>query len=98
MAVDGVYNITVNTPMGSQVSKLTLITSGNTLTGTNESQMMGTSKLTGTVNGNEVQWEENASTPMGDIKISFKGKVEGDKISGEATTPFGSIPLEGTKA
>ncbi len=34
MAVDGVWNITVNSPMGAQKSTVTLAANGDTLTGT----------------------------------------------------------------
>jgi uncharacterized protein YjdB len=97
MAVDGTYNITVQTPMGAQQSKVTLKTDGNSLSGTDESAF-GTTSFTGTVSGDEVQWEETVKSPMGELKISFKGTVEGDKISGQATTPFGPSPFEGTRA
>ncbi len=97
MAVDGTYNIIVQTPMGAQKSKITLKTDGDSLNGTDESAM-GTSTLTGTAKGNEVQWEETVKTPMGEIKLSFKGEVEGNKISGQVTSPFGSVPFEGTRA
>ncbi len=97
MAVDGTYNITVSTPMGAQQGKLTLKTEGNSLSGTNESAMGTSTLMNGKVSDNEVQWDEMAKTPMGEIKISFKGTVEGDKISGQVTTPFGPAPFEGTR-
>jgi len=97
MAVDGKYEITVQTPMGPQAGSLVFKTDGNTLTGTSES-MMGVSEITGgTVNGNEFQFNVEAKTPMGPIKITMKGKVDGDKISGQAMSPFGPAPMEGKR-
>ena len=29
-----------------------------------------------------------ATTPMGPMKVTMKGKVEGDDLTGEATTPL----------
>lgn len=96
MGIDGVYEITMQTPMGEFRSKLTLRTSGNILSGTHETPM-GILNITGTVSNNEVQWIENVQSPMGSISVTFKGKVEGDRIFGQATAPFGAIPFEGSR-
>lgn len=98
MAVDGSFNITVYTPMGPQRSKVTFKTAGNALSGTSENPMAGVTAFAGTVNGNEVQWAENVNTPMGPLKIDFKGTVDGDKISGQAVTMFGPSPFDGVRA
>ena len=97
MAIDGVYNIEVSSPMGKQTSKLTLKTSGDTLTGIDESSF-GAAELDGTVNGDEFKFEEEVSSPMGKMKITGEGKVEGDKISGTMKSTFGAMPFEGTRA
>jgi hypothetical protein len=97
MAVDGTYNTTIQTPMGPQSGKLTLKTKDNVLTGTSEG-MMGVDPIqNGTVNGDEFEFMVETKTPMGPIKVTIKGKVEGDKISGQAVTPFGPAPLAGTR-
>jgi hypothetical protein len=98
MALDGTYNVTAQTPMGPQASKLILKTAGNSLSGSSEGPM-GVSEFTGgTANGDEFEFAVEAKTPMGPIKITMKGKVEGDKISGQAVTPFGPSPFSGTRA
>jgi hypothetical protein len=97
MAVDGSYNITVHTPIGDQKSKVTFKTEGKALSGTSENPMAGVAAFTGTVNGNEVQWTENITTPMGPLKIDFKGTVDGDKISGQAVSMFGPAPFDGAR-
>lgn len=80
MVVDGVYEITMQTLMGKHRGKLTLKTSGNVLTGTNETPI-GTTSFTGTVEDDRVQWTERLETPMGSVTITCK--VEGDKILGQ---------------
>ena len=98
MAIDGIYNITIKTPMGDQQAKLTLKTDGDTLTGTSESAMTGVNELTeGKVNGNALAWTENATTPMGPIELNMKATVDGGKISGEAVSPLGPMPFEGSR-
>ena len=98
MAIDGTYNITIHTSIGDQKVKLTLKTQGNALNGTSESSMGVTTFTGGTVNGNEIQWTDNATTPMGPLKINMKGKIEGDKISGQAVSAFSLAPFDGTRS
>ena len=98
MAIDGTYNTTVQTPMGPQAGKLIFKTEGNTLTGVSEGMMGADPIQSGIVNGDEFEFMVETKTPMGPIKVTIKGKVEGDKISGQAVTPFGPAPLTGTRA
>ncbi len=98
MAIDGTYNIEIDTPMGKQESKLTLKSVGGKLTGSMESQM-GKNDFTGTVTGDEVAWAQEISSPMGNMKLEFKGKVSGNDISGEVKAgDFGTSPFKGKKA
>jgi hypothetical protein len=39
---------------------------------------------TGTIKANAVEWSMTASGPRGNLKLAFKGKVEGETMSGEA--------------
>ena len=97
MAVDGTYNIEIDTPMGKQESKLVLKSAGAKLTGTMESAM-GKNDFTGSVKGNDVSWSMEINTPMGSMKLDFKGKVAGNDISGEVKAgDFGTSPFRGKK-
>ena len=99
MAVDGTYNVEIDTPMGKQESKLTLKTDGDALSGTMESPM-GTQEFSGgKVSGDEVSWEMEITSPMGKMNLEYKLKVSGNDISGEVKAgDFGSSPLKGTRA
>ena len=97
MAVDGSYNITVHTRIGDQKRKMTFKTEGNVLNGTSEDSIVGVAPFTGTVNGNVFEWTENVNTPKGLLKVDFKGKVDGDKISGQSVSEFGPSPFDGTR-
>jgi hypothetical protein len=51
--------------------------------------MRGVSEIEdGKVNGNELTWTENVKTPMGSLTLNVTVTVDGDKISGQANTPF----------
>jgi len=98
MAIDGTYNLRVNTPMGVQESKVTLKTDGNSLSGTQIDSMGESEVRDGKVSGDEAQWSIETTSPFGPLKIEFKVTIKGDKITGQAITPFGPSPVEGTKA
>lgn len=98
MAADGTWNLTMQTPMGVRTSKLTLATSGGTLTGTQEAEGNTTDIAEGTVSGNEVSWKVSITNPM-PLTLTFNGTVDGNALSGSADTGmFGSFPFEGTRA
>jgi hypothetical protein len=97
MAVDGAYEVSIQTPMGEQKAKMELKAEGNNLTGKIEG-MMGVDPIqSGTVNGDEFEFMIEATTPMGPMAITMKGKVEGDDLTGEATTPLGPAPVTGKR-
>lgn len=97
MSFDGIYSITVHTPMGDQQGKLTIKTEGNTFSGNLETDMGASDLSDCVISGNELQWRAESKTPMGPIDVSFKAVIDGDAITGEAVTPFGSAPMEGKK-
>lgn len=98
MAVDGTWNLTMETPMGERRSKLTLKSSGGTLTGTQEAEGNTTEIFEGSVNGDDASWKVSITNPM-PLTLTFNGSVSGDTISGQADTGmFGSFPFQGTRA
>jgi len=97
MAVDGTWNLTMETPMGERRSTLTLKTAGGTLTGSQEAEGNTTEIFEGTVNGDDASWKVSITNPM-PLTLSFRGTVNGDTMSGRADTGmFGSFPFEGTR-
>lgn len=99
MAVDGKWNITMNTPMGSRQTTLELNASGAALSGTWVGQQGPQQFSGGTVDGDNVAWQVDMSGPMGAMTLSFKGKVEGDNINGDVQFgSFGSGTFTGTRA
>jgi hypothetical protein len=97
MALEGTYDIMVRSLKGKQAGRLVFKTEGDVLTGTSDSGGEVVELLEGKANGNEFQFKVKQKTPIGRLSITFKGTVEGDKISGKAKTPFGPAPFEGTR-
>jgi hypothetical protein len=100
MAVDGTYNIQFNSPGGKQTGKLTLAAADGSLGGT---CVIGNATMPlsdGKVSGDDVEFSYVQSTPVGKMKLVFKGKVVGDEISGlvKLGGPFGSSPFSGKRA
>ena len=99
MAIDGTYDIQIDTPMGAQSAKLMLKTDGDVLSGSVESQMGSSEFSGGTVNGDEVAWMMKIKTPMGEMDLEYKGTVNGDDIAGELKVgSFGTSPFKGKRA
>lgn len=99
MAVDGSYNIELESPMGRRSGKLTLKTEGSSLSGSYSGAQGEQSFDGGTVTGGEVAWSMQLSGPMGQIKLDFTGTVSGDEISGQVQLgSFGSATFKGTRA
>lgn len=98
MAVDGTWNVTINSPMGAQKSTVTLRAEGEKLTGTG-SGPDGVKDITdGKVSGNDVSWKVAINTPF-PMTLEFSGVVAGDAISGSVKAgTFGSFPFAGGRA
>jgi hypothetical protein len=98
MAIDGKWEITINSPMGAQKATLDLKADGAGLSGT-QTAMQGTQPLTnGKVDGNKLSWSAAITSPM-PMTLEFSGTVEGDKLSGSVKAgAFGSFPFSGGRA
>jgi hypothetical protein len=98
MSADGTWAITVNTPMGAQATTLTLKTDGATLTGEQSADGSSTAIYDGSVDGDSVSWKVDVTKPMA-LKVTFRGKIEGDKISGKAKGGiFPAMDFEGSRS
>jgi hypothetical protein len=93
MAIDGTYNITIDSPMGKQNSKLTLKTEGDKLSGTQVSPMGKGEFTDGKINGNDLEWVISA---MG-MKFTYTATVVGDEISGQMKAGFMKASFKGTR-
>ena len=100
MAVDGTYNIELETPMGNRPGTLTLKADGDSLSGSFDGGMGGAQSFSGgTVSGDDVAWKISVSGQMGQMELAFKGKVTGDEISGQVQLgSYGSANFKGKRA
>lgn len=98
MAVDGTYEITIDTPMGAQKASLTLKTDGDALSGKIDSSLGSQEFGGGSVSGEVITWQMEVDSPMGKMNLEYEAKVTGDDIAGEVKVGgFGSSPLKGKR-
>ena len=99
MAVNGKYNVTVETPMGTGTGNITFKSEGTILTGEFQSQF-GNLNFTGTVDGENVKFSGTMPSPMGgDITLTFNLKVTATELSGTIDLGgYGIAPVRGQKA
>ena len=95
--VDGSWDCTVKSPLGEQKLTLTVNSDGGSFTGT-ASGAMGSSDVTGTVEGNTIKWQQQMTVPM-PMTLDCTATVDGDGISGQVQAgSFGSFPLSGSRS
>jgi hypothetical protein len=96
--ISGAWEMIVSTPQGDMPSDATFAQDKETLkvsmTGPEGQVISGE----GTIKEGVVQWIVTISTPQGDFSLVFKGKVDGDKMSGEVQAgDFGAMNWSATK-
>ena len=97
-SVDGTWNTTMNTPMGAQKGTLTLVTSGEALTGKLAGPQGEIDIIDGKVNGNNASWKAKLTSPM-PMTLEFDAEVSGDDIKGNVKLgAFGNATFSGTRA
>jgi len=93
--VTGDWDMTVKSPRGDRTSTISFTQTDENLavktTGMGGQEVTGT----GTVKGNDIEWTIVRTRPDGtEMKIVYKGKIEGDKMSG--TFDMRGTPVEWT--
>ena len=97
MAIDGKWEITINSPMGAQKAQLDVKADGANLTGSQTAQGNTQALANGKVDGNKLTWSANITNPM-PMTLEFTGNVDGDKIAGSVKAgAFGSFPFTGAR-
>lgn len=98
MGADGTWNMTMNTPMGAQEGTLTLVTEGDSLTGSMGGPQGELEIQEGKVEGDNLSWVVNMTQPM-PMKVEATATIDGDTLSGEAKLgAFGTAEFTGTRA
>lgn len=95
--IDGSWDCVVKSPLGDQKLTLTVTGEGSTFSGTG-SGAMGSSDVSGALDGNTMTWKMSVSVPM-PMTLDCTATVDGDTLTGSVGAgAFGSFPLSGTRA
>ena len=97
MSVAGKWNVTMETPIGTQKFVWDIQQGDGGWSGTMNSQG-GVSQLQGMkVEGDKVSFDTTVHSPMGSVAVSFNGAVAGSNISGTCKTMFGDMTFAGVR-
>lgn len=88
MAVDGNWDLVMQTPMGSRNVKLALQAAGNDLSGEFQGDQ-GNAPVAGSVDGSNLRFNATINGPMGQMELQFSGAEDADKMSG--SVQFGAF-------
>jgi hypothetical protein len=98
MAIDGKWEIVINSPLGAQKATLDLKADGVTLTGSQHAAQGSGPLENGKIDGDNLSWSAKITSPM-PMTLEFAGTVDGDKLSGSVKAgSFGSFPFNGARA
>jgi hypothetical protein len=81
--VNGVWDLSVQTPNGNGTPVITFKQDGETLTGTYKGRM-GENPVTGTIKGNDIKFSVTVHPQGADLVIEYTGTVDGDTMKGKA--------------
>ena len=98
MAIDGNWNISINTPMGEKKGVIALTQDGSALTGTMTNEFGETPIEDGEANGNQLFWKVKATQPM-PMTLEFDLDLDGDSLKGTVKFgPLGEAAVTGSRA
>jgi hypothetical protein len=98
--IDGIYNVTVKTPIGVNRGSLKLETTadGEAVKASLSLIGMGNLYSNGKLNGNEFTMQGNMRMfTFGHFAYNIKGEVEGRKLRAIAETTRGTFSIQGTR-
>jgi hypothetical protein len=96
--ISGTWDLTTQTPRGERTSPAVFEQTGETLKVTMTSPRGDEMTGTGTIKGQDVEWTITRTTPRGEMTMTYKGKVQGDTMSGEVQMgDFGAAPWTAKK-
>ena len=97
MSIDGSYDRVTKSPMGDQASVVTIVTNGDTFTGTNEGAMGSMALEDGKIDGNTLTWVMNMTVPM-PMKLEGNATIIDGVLTGSVNAgAFGEMAMSGTK-
>jgi hypothetical protein len=96
--VTGVWEMTIQTPQGEMKADATFVQDKEAIKVTMPGPQGIEMKGEGTIKDKDIEWTVTLSSPMGELVLVYKGKVDGDTMSGEVQAgDYGSSPWSAKK-
>ena len=95
--MDGMYEISIKTPMGVMKGKVILQQNGENLNGTLEIMGMKNDLLGGKVRENQCYFKGNIQNNALNIQYEIMGELQGNILNIYAKTNMGEFKLQGRK-
>lgn len=95
--MDGIYEISMNTPMGKMGGNVSLKTNGENITGMLEVMGMKNNLGNGRVKGNQCYFKGNIKNNALNIEYEVMGQLNGNVLNIYAKTNMGEFKLQGKK-
>ncbi len=96
--VSGKWKVTSKSPRGERTFDAVLAQSGEKLTVTTKDRQGNDVKSEGTVKGAEITWTTRRQGQMGEMVITYKGKIDGKTMSGTVEFGMGTGEWKAEKA
>ena len=96
--VSGKWKLTSKSPRGERTFDAVLAQSGEKLTVTTKDRQGNDVKSEGTVKGAEITWTTRRQGQMGEMVITYKGKIDGKTMSGTVEFGMGTGEWKAEKA
>jgi len=87
--VSGKWKMTTKSPRGERTYDVTMEQAGEKLVVTSKDRDGNDVKSEGAVKGTDITWTTKRTTPMGEMVIVYKGKIDGKTMAG--TVEFGAM-------
>ena len=98
MAIDGTWDLTLQSPLGPRPGTLVLAADGDALGGTLGDDDGVETLYEGAVNSGDFYWKVDIDSQVGRLTLTFNATVEDDTISGRVKFGmFGSGDFSGTR-
>lgn len=98
MAIDGTWDLTIKSPLGSRPGTLVLAVDGDALGGTLGDKDGTETLYEGAINSDGLYWKVDIDSQVGRLALTFNATVQDDAISGRVQFGmFGSGDFSGTR-
>jgi hypothetical protein len=96
-AVVGSWNLTIETPVGTQQSTLVVTGTAEALEGKLVSEQGEAAVRDVVFDGSKLQFAITIDAQGQQMELTFEGAVDGDSLTGAFQSPFGPAPVTGTR-